>query len=215
MCAQCIWDGGYICMCCTCLWTDHNQWCASLYRSVLYECHIDIHGMTPFIWACYNGHILVLDWLASHGLPSPEMTRASMQHIWCVYGIYECVCVCVCWAMALDNLGMSPFMWASRNGHVPVLDWLLVHGVPISEMSRPSKTSILHMYLKLRLYFYVLIQLRVRHQSCSPCVHTIDHQGVSPFLIACTNGCVGVATVPWYAYIRDDNGQSVINMYMS
>lgn len=38
-------------------------------------------GMTPFLLACKNGKLDIMDWLESHGMPPSEMTRLSKIHI--------------------------------------------------------------------------------------------------------------------------------------
>lgn len=43
--------------------------------------NIVTEGKSPFWIACYFGHIDVLEWMLSHGVPSSEITRASMCSI--------------------------------------------------------------------------------------------------------------------------------------
>lgn len=55
--------------------------------------------------------------------------------------------------MHIDDNGMSPFYAACCYGHVAVLDWLLAHGLPASEMTRAGKCA---QYLKPCMLVYCI-----------------------------------------------------------
>lgn len=47
--------------------------------------------------------------------------------------------------IVLDNSGAFPFYAACASGNVEVLDWLLLHGMPTSEMTRTGKWDLYRM----------------------------------------------------------------------
>lgn len=46
----------------------------------------------------------------------------------------------------LDNDGSSPFFHACAAGQIDVLDWLLAHGVPDTEMTEASMYACMHFF---------------------------------------------------------------------
>lgn len=55
--------------------SSRYMWC------VMHLCVIggwDDYTPTPFIMACIYGHVQVMDWLFSRGLPQSDLTRPSM-----------------------------------------------------------------------------------------------------------------------------------------
>lgn len=92
---------------------------------------VDMRHRTPFFNACSAGNIPVMDWLVAHGVSPSNLTWAGTHHhrislrghIGSRY-------------MYVDEDGESMFKRACSNGNVRMLDWLVSHGLPLTEMTR-------------------------------------------------------------------------------
>eukprot|EP00050_Salpingoeca_kvevrii_P009431 m.2961 g.2961 ORF g.2961 m.2961 type:complete len:611 (-) comp2242_c0_seq1:12-1844(-) len=103
---------------------------------------------TPFLLACYHGHIEVAKWLLNNGSSLSERTRYGKSALLCaawggqvdiVAWLYENpVCHNDC-----DVNGHSALLCAAMGGSVPVCSWLLSHGAKLSERANDGKTPLL------------------------------------------------------------------------
>lgn len=71
--------------------------------------------------------------------------------------MYICPCMC-----ALDDRGASPFWHACSEGQIDVMDWLICHGVPPTEMTHASNPIIMllltHMCVVLFIIQYIIFR---------------------------------------------------------
>lgn len=68
--------------------------------------------------------------------------------------------------MAVDDLFRTPFWFACAGGNVDVLDWLVLQGVPPSEMTRNS--TFIHIR-SLHIYIHTYIDLFSNDFHLFPC----------------------------------------------
>lgn len=98
--------------------------------------------LSPFTAACGHGHTSVLDWLVGHDVPASDMTAAgssirymSILYIWTLSFI-----------RLLGDDGITPFIAACAGGHTHVLDWLVSHGMPLSEITRSGMSVCMYFF---------------------------------------------------------------------
>lgn len=129
--------------------------------------------MSPFLWACRNGAIPVLDWLVYNGISISEMMRAGISVCRCMDRTYIYIhthtpkryiwinFIVNLYALAyfIDDSTLSPFLWACCNGQIPVLDWLLSHGLPISVEMNRTGASAMHIRYRCSVCIYICINV--------------------------------------------------------
>lgn len=93
---------------------------------------LDDDGRTPFMASCFNGHTHVLDWMMSHGVAEDHLTKTGNI-------LYINTVSINLYAYADRKYQFTPFSHASYSGQVAVLNWLIEHGLPISQMAQPCK----------------------------------------------------------------------------
>lgn len=64
---------------------------------------------------------------------------------------YGCIPNC----LHIDVEEVTPFLHGCAKGHIHILEWLLFHGVPSSEMARASKGA--HTFITTSIHTYVHI----------------------------------------------------------